>query len=257
MSNEPTPTDVVRAASEGTAKAFLTTVGGPAVELSSWLSDVIREWRFRTQVKILQRAKEMLDDAGLSAHVVPAKTLVPLLELGGLEEESNEEMHERWAALLANAASDEAPDVPPSFTRILSELTPPEAQMLEWLAQHRGGSALHTFKQQAGYDYTSDKPQPEYDVYVDNLERHKLIEVTRQDPRQQAFQRDLVRKIQEMEAGGPGALPIRPLGARTVRAPNVTDSVHVTALGRAFVVACTPPGAPTDAQEALEEEAAE
>jgi hypothetical protein len=47
---------------------------------------------------------------------------VPLLELGSLEAEDDEEMHERWAALLANAAiADEGVEqVPPSFPEILS-----------------------------------------------------------------------------------------------------------------------------------------
>jgi len=79
-------TDLVKAATEGGVKAFLATICGPLVELSSWGADVVRLQRFKMQVKILQRSKEMLDAAGLSAQAVPARILVPLLELGGLQD---------------------------------------------------------------------------------------------------------------------------------------------------------------------------
>jgi hypothetical protein len=40
---------------------------------------------------------------------------VPLLEFAGLEVEDDEDMVERWANLLANAATESPTQVPPSY----------------------------------------------------------------------------------------------------------------------------------------------
>ena len=81
----------------------------------------------------------MLERRRPAPRYVPAKTLVPLLELAGLEDPDDEDMQARWTALLANAAAGDAAngEVLPSFPQILSELTPVEAQMLDWLAEEQ------------------------------------------------------------------------------------------------------------------------
>ncbi len=103
----------------------------PGKEGLEWFADIIRGRRARTQVKVLSKTAEALREAGLSPRVVPARTLVPLLEFAGLEDEDDEEMVSRWANLLANASADE--DQPPSFPHILRQLSGRQARALERL----------------------------------------------------------------------------------------------------------------------------
>jgi hypothetical protein len=216
-------TELVKAATEGGVRAFLETIAGPLVESSAWATDLIRRQRVKVQIRTLTLARQMLETAGLAPGAVPAKQLVPLLELASLEEPEDEEMQARWAALLANAAADgETPDVWPSFPRILSELSPVEAQLLDGLAaQEDGAQILEAFLEVAGLPLTDGRPeQYPYGVYVDNLERLQVIRVLRPDRALQA----LARKVSD----------------RPTMMNNWTY-VHLTALGRAFVAACSPP----------------
>jgi hypothetical protein len=116
------------------AQEFAARITGSAThELGEALADRIRLRRFRSQVKILTKAQEAADEAGLTPSVVPVKVLAPLLEFGGLEEEDNDDMTTRWANLLANAATDSGADVPPAFPDILRQLEPIEAKILDSL----------------------------------------------------------------------------------------------------------------------------
>ncbi len=135
---EPTTPDGVsddlELAGKATQELVVAVTGtAPGREVLEWAADVIRGRRARTQIKVLAKTQKMLAEAGLTGHVVPDKTLMPLLEFAGLEDEENDPMLDRWAALLANAASDGTPDVPPSFPDILRQLEPAEAQELDRL----------------------------------------------------------------------------------------------------------------------------
>ena len=218
-------------ATEGAARAALQAFFGPAVELTAWGADAVRWLRFKTQVKILQRATQLLADVGLAPDYVPAKTLVPLLELASLEDPEDEEMHTRWAALLANASAGDAAngEVLPSFPQILSELTSIEATMLERLARDddRGhqGIDLNYFGDEFGFPtpMMGDPPRdPIFNVYIDNLERLQLCIVDRPDTR-----------VAELEK----QLGVRPRG---IVWPY--PRIRLSDLGTAFVAACTPPG---------------
>jgi hypothetical protein len=115
----------------------------------------------------------MCEEAGISPRAISLKLLVPLLENVSLEDdpddpaadpEEAEAMHERWAAMLANAAADDAgADVPPSFPIILSELETKEIlgvrctvvrdtvsergkaieRIFDWYAQDRQGNVWY------------------------------------------------------------------------------------------------------------------
>ena len=99
----------------------------PAREAIELVGDVIRGRRARTQIKILRKTMDALKEANRTPHVVPDKTLVPLLETAGLEDEGDDEMVERWANLLANASVTPAGGtLPPAYPRILHELEPIE-----------------------------------------------------------------------------------------------------------------------------------
>src|SRR5207248_2417186 len=113
---------------------------GPAGELGSWAQDAIAYRRWKWRVRVLQRAEQFLAEVGQPPTEVPLPILIPILEAGANEED--EEMSDRWAALLANAAGWPG-RVPPRFPSILSQLSPWDAALLEAIFEeaHSGGGA--------------------------------------------------------------------------------------------------------------------
>ena len=94
------------------------------------IGDTVAFWRFKNKVNLVLKAKAFLEAKGIEPGRVLPKVVAPLLEAGSLEEESD--MKDRWAALLASAATDPN-KVPPAFPRILSEISSKEALILEWM----------------------------------------------------------------------------------------------------------------------------
>jgi hypothetical protein len=128
-----TGTALVKAATElePAVQEFAAEVTGAArTELGAWMADHVRYRRWRTQLRILGKAAAQARAAGFAPGRVPLKTLAPLLDGGSLEED--EEMVDRWAALLANAAGAKH-RVPPSFPSVLRELEPTAARILDFI----------------------------------------------------------------------------------------------------------------------------
>jgi hypothetical protein len=96
---------------------------GPAAdELAEMWRDQVRLYRYERQLKCVQKAERMAQEAGFT----------PLLEGASFEDDEN--LHDMWAALLANAASPEnAEKVRPGFAATLKQMAADEARMLEWL----------------------------------------------------------------------------------------------------------------------------
>lgn len=105
--------------------AARTPPGHEGLEL---LADKIRGRRLMTQIEIYDKARKRLAELGVDGWVVPDKTVVPLLEFAGLEDD--EDMRSWWTNLLVSAAEDAA-SVLPSFPHILRDLSPREAQALD------------------------------------------------------------------------------------------------------------------------------
>jgi len=113
------------------AKDFLDKLINPALEESGGiLADNIKFWRFKNQINIVLKAKAFLDKKGIDPKKVLPKTLIPILENGSLEED--EEMKEKWAALLANAADPTSKlTIRPSYPEILKQLSLFEIKLLD------------------------------------------------------------------------------------------------------------------------------
>lgn len=104
--------------------------GQPINEISSLMADTVKYWRFKNQLKILQKAKKDLESARLNPKQVPMKFLVPFLEGCSLEDEGS--MQDRWCALLSNAINPQNENIIlPSYIEILKQLSPREAKMLD------------------------------------------------------------------------------------------------------------------------------
>jgi hypothetical protein len=110
-------------------KDLVQKLAGPAAEeLGLALGEHMRQFRFKRQLRLLTRTKQMLEDADISPKQVPLKLLYPLIQNGELEEDDS--LQDKWAALLANSCK-EGNQVLPSFTEILKQITPDEAKFLD------------------------------------------------------------------------------------------------------------------------------
>lgn len=154
---------------EPAIEAFAEATGAlePPREVTGWIAAMARYRRLPHEAKLLMRAAEKIKASGLPAHAVPDKTLRAILEDGPLEDD--ESMQERWANLLANAATTDGNDLRIAYPRILSDLEPDEARLLERIFGEDGPpSAFKTY----AYDDTSDLVD---EAGLDNLERLGLV----------------------------------------------------------------------------------
>jgi hypothetical protein len=195
---------------------------GPASdELAEMWRDQVRLYRYGRQIKCLEKAERMAQEAGFTPQTVPPKILFPLLE--GASFEDNEDLHTMWAALLANASSPANADkVRPGFVAMLKTMSPDEAGLLNWI-----------------YD-TADNPEPLNQIslieaYIrlgfgpkDGFDRHEQLE------RSHTFLQQFATSRDSLEAAR--------LLRRSVREDDQTQySISLT--GRAFVSVCRPPQA--------------
>ena len=203
---------------------FLTKVLSPTGEaLGSVVAHPIVEWQRRRVdrgKKLLENAAAALEAAGREPKPVPARVLMPLLERGSLEEDS--ELRDRWVALLANAASN--PDeVIPAFVSILSELSPSEARILRrldeiqseqrYLRQFSGPDDSGDFRRLTELDKASTLGQVRDHAGIDS-DFHLNI---------------LIANLQRL---GLLAVTVSPSGEEL-------HALRVTRLGRALVAACS------------------
>jgi len=113
------------------AYKFLDEILSPSLkEVGLLAQDQVRYWRYKNQIRILNRAKEISYKNKISIRKVPVKTLAPLLDHGSLEEDEN--IQEKWAALLAKAVDPSySIDFVTIFIEILRQLSPIEVKILD------------------------------------------------------------------------------------------------------------------------------
>lgn len=150
----------IKAATSEALRPFtdlITKLAGPAAEeLGLTLQDSVKVYRFKRRIRLLQKIKEICDGAGIEPHAVPLKILLPSVEYASMEE--NDDLQDRWAALLANSAlQDSNCQVLPAFVDILRQVTPIDAQFFDLLFE---GSVVAQLSHQAGL------PFPDKDRYL-------------------------------------------------------------------------------------------
>jgi Abortive infection alpha len=130
------PDDVTEIAKQTLAPVgdLVKRIAGPlADELGESLALSLRPYRIRLAAKMFQKTQRMLKEIGVTPHVVPPRLFLPLMENASIQD--NEDLHTRWAALLANAAT--SPNlVHPSFIEILKQLAPEDAIYLDRIYDH-------------------------------------------------------------------------------------------------------------------------
>lgn len=137
------------------------------------LSDNVRFWRWKNQVKIIKQAEVIVKESNLQKKEIPLKVLVPLIENSSLEEE--ETMQLKWANLLANAATGKV-NVTPNYVAILNELSPIEAQLLDIL--YNNVTKENDYQKRKTMQFAKDKvcevlklSSEAFDLIIENLFR--------------------------------------------------------------------------------------
>lgn len=204
------------------AKAFGDTVGelteragltGPTRELAGFLTSYIHPRREAFAAKQLVAAAEKIKRAGVPPRAVRDETLRALLEGGSLADD--QDMQERWANLLANAFLKDATEVPSAYPRILGELEPVEAAMLDLLMNETPARSFDPAC--VSWGRCQDITGISY-VGVENLTRLGLVHMVGEAPV------PWLRTSESDEGEKPRA------------------SFKLTELGRSFVEACREPG---------------
>lgn len=118
------------------AREFLDRVIGPAAdEVGLLLRDSVAFWKFKNQVRILQKARDYCGKRGIEPAEVSLKLLCPLLEHAALEEE--EELQDRWAILLGNLVDSEQNIENHVFPYVLSQISLTEFNFLNGACERR------------------------------------------------------------------------------------------------------------------------
>ena len=126
LSKEGTPDEISKPLQEFLNRLF----GSAAEEANNLLADRVKYTRWRTSLKIIEKAQKELDGRGIAPHNIPLKTLIPILEGASLESDDTN-LQTKWINLLATAASGNS--LHPSYAKILSEITQTEAQLLDYV----------------------------------------------------------------------------------------------------------------------------
>lgn len=94
--------------------------------------DKLKYIRWERQIRMIQKSEEFLTKAGLSSPTrsVPLNIAIPILQAAGIEED--DELQNRWAALLVNASNaDFNVDIRRSYVSILEQLNSFDVLVME------------------------------------------------------------------------------------------------------------------------------
>jgi hypothetical protein len=107
--------------------SLIEKIAGPvAEELGLTFQDSVKVYRFKRQLRLWKEVKQIIVHAGVEPEHVPLKTLHAIVENASLEE--NDDLQNRWAALLANAATHKYEHT--TFPGILRDLSHDDADLL-------------------------------------------------------------------------------------------------------------------------------
>ena len=163
---------------------FLAKLAGPATEeIGQLLYDKIRLWRFKNQLDILLKAKDIAERKNITLKEVPYKILVPLLENCSLE--GDDEMKDNWASLIVNLADSEKNIQNNIFPHILSQISIGEFHELKHLYQEEFGFKL---KSELVYNQSISN---EYDIYLEQFPNSVVKSTKIEKIRQEGFDLNL------------------------------------------------------------------
>ena len=107
-------------------------VAGPIEQGMGIFEDKLKYMRWERQIRLMQRADQLLLEAGLTCptRAIPLKLAVPLLEAASMEDDDY--LQDLWARLLVNAANGSSHvDLQRAHIAVLEQITPLEAVILQ------------------------------------------------------------------------------------------------------------------------------
>lgn len=113
----------------------LVDLFSPITEFAGAIGDQVRIYRELSTLKTLKRAKEIAQENHITLTTPPLKFLVPFIENSSLEDDADETMREMWAKLLVSS-STEYKSEKSRFIRILNELSPQEAKLINYICDN-------------------------------------------------------------------------------------------------------------------------
>jgi len=142
------------------------------------LSDQVKFWRWNNQVNIITKAQTKIDASGLDKKQIPLKVLVPIIENSSLEQDEN--MQDKWANMLANAATGNV-EISPNYAAILNELSPIEVSILDKIYQEVNKETDYQKRKNFQFDANKlktmlDITEEKTDLIIENLFRLNVLQ---------------------------------------------------------------------------------
>lgn len=160
------------------AKDFLDKLVMPAVEETGLLiKEKVTYWKFKNQVKILNKAKDYCEKHGIEPKTVSFKLLVPLIETSSLEED--ELLQDKWAVLLGNLVDSDQNIENHVFPYILGQISTNEFLVLEKVVKDKK-ERIKTLTAELK-QFLVDKPEIEIDLKKKIEETDKEIKTEQGD----------------------------------------------------------------------------
>ena len=231
------------------AELFLKKLLGPTIsETGELIADQIRYRRFRNQVIIFTKAKELLLKNHLEPNSINLKTLSPLLEFSSLEEE--EDLQNIWANVIANISSyDTEQAINLKCIEVLKSITPNEIILLDRFFeefQHNEEETIERWKESewftkrtsvfpdntifAYWDFKEklSMTQEQLDLYVDRLISYGILKYENPELKESTNN----ASIEDYFTGSSQPIEVKSYELET------SERVHFTNFGLYFVKLC-------------------
>ncbi|MBL0147105.1 MAG: DUF4393 domain-containing protein [Chitinophagaceae bacterium] len=160
---------------------FVSDIIKPPVKeiIDTLFTDNVKYWRFKNQIRLLQKAEKYVKAKGINPKKIPIKTLVPLLEYSSLEEENS--LKEMWTKLLVNSIDPLNTSLNQNiYIEILKQMSPHDAKILEFINKKVKHSDLNFRINFVSFEIIIKKfeaiPEKECYLILENLARLQLIE---------------------------------------------------------------------------------
>jgi hypothetical protein len=156
------------------AKDFVDKLIMPSIEETGLLvKDQITMWRFKNQIKMLNRAQEYCEKHNIEPKKISLKVLSPLLEYSCLEEE--DVMQDKWSILLSNLIDSEQNIENHVFPYILSQLSKDEFFPLEKVYDNCISRRLNLTSELNKFLEEKPLKEKQFKEQIENLKKEKEV----------------------------------------------------------------------------------
>ena len=178
------------------ARSFLDKLIMPPLEETGLLlKDQVTLWKFKNQVRMLNKAKEYCEKSNISPKTISLKVLCPLLDYSGLEED--EVLQDKWAILLSNMVDSEQNIENHVFPYILSQLSSNEFLILEKVYDEKQIRVANLTKELK--EFKESRPSIEKEIKGGIDEWSEKIQRIKQDPVNQKIPYSFNSEIWDLE----------------------------------------------------------